>query len=80
MSKDLEEPQKFTLEKWNKTQDDYSKKFIKNYLKRVKKVLEIRGNRLEPFHLNKIRKEIENEEYIQKNEEKIKTRKKIKDY
>ena len=32
------------------------KKLVKNYIKRVKKVVEINGNRLEPFHLDEIRK------------------------
>ena len=34
---------------------------MKNYLKRIRKVIEIKGNRLEPFHLNDIRNEIEEE-------------------
>ena len=66
MPKDLEELKKFTIEEWNKIPDDYPKKLVKNYLKRVKKVVEINGNRLEPFHLNEIRKEIEDEEPIKK--------------
>ena len=66
MPKDLEELKKFTIEEWNKIPDDYPKKLVKNYLKRVKKVVEINGNRLEQFHLNEIRKEIEDEECIKK--------------
>ena len=34
---------------------------MKNYLKRIRKVIEIKGNRFEPFHLNDIRNEIEEE-------------------
>ena len=41
--------------------------------------MEIRGNRLEPFHLNKIRKEIENE-YTEKWRDNKSKKKKIKDY
>ena len=32
-----------------------------NFLKRIKKIIEINGNRLEPFHLNQIKKEIDDE-------------------
>ena len=61
MPKNLEELQKYTIEEWNKIPEDYPKKLVKNYLKRIRKVIEIKGNRLEPFHLNDIRNEIEEE-------------------
>ena len=54
MPQNLEELQKFTIEEWNKIPEDYPKKLVKNYLKRIRKVIEIKGNRLEPFHLNAI--------------------------
>ena len=72
MPKDLDELKKFTIEEWNKIPEDYPKKLVNNYLKRIKKVIEIKGNRLEPFHLNNIRKEIEEEEQRKSKEEKIK--------
>ena len=72
MPKDLDELKKFTIEEWNKIPEDYPKKLVNNYLKRIKKVIEIKGNRLEPFHLNNIRKEIEEEEQRKSKEGKIK--------
>ena len=45
---------------------------VKNYLRRVKKVIEIKGNRLEPFHLNQIRKEEEKENEEEKNIKNVK--------
>ena len=67
---------KISIEEWIKIPDDYPKKLVKNYLKRVKVVVEIRGNRLEQFQPNEIRKEIKEELYIEKNEKK----KKLKDF
>lgn len=67
MPQNLEELQKFTIEEWNKISEDYPKKLVKNYLKRIRKVIEIKGNRLEPFHLNAIRNEIEEEEQRRRN-------------
>ena len=52
----MEELKKFTIEEWNKIPEELPQKLVKNYLKRVKKVIEIKGNRLEPFHLNEIEK------------------------
>ena len=81
MPQNLEELQKFTIEEWNKIPEDYPKKLFKNYLKRIRKVIEIKGNRLEPFHLNAIRNEIEEEEQRRTNkykEEKIKGKQRIK--
>ena len=70
MPKDLDELQKFIIEEWNKIPEDYPKKFVSNYLERMKKVIEIKGNRLESFHLNSIRKEIEEEERRKSKEKK----------
>ena len=58
----LDELKKFTIEEWNNIPQEYIKKLVKNYLKRIRKVIEIKGNRLEPYHLNEIRKEVEKEE------------------
>lgn len=73
--KNLEELKKFTIEEWNKIPEELPQKLVKNYLKRVKKVIEIKGNRLEPFHLNEIRKEEENEE--EKNDKGLINKKRI---
>ena len=35
-STNVEELQKFTIEEWNKIPEDYPKKLVKNYLKRIK--------------------------------------------
>ena len=58
----LDELKKFRIEEWNNIPQEYIKKLVKNYLKRIRKVIEIKGNRLEPYHLNEIRKEVEKEE------------------
>ena len=60
--KTLDELKKFTIEEWNNIPEEYIKKLVKNYLKRVMKVIEINGNRLEPNNLNEIRKEEEKDE------------------
>ena len=70
--KNLEELRKFTIEEWNKIPEELPKKLVKNYLRRVKKVIEIKGNRLEPFHLNQIRKEEEKENEEEKNIKNVK--------
>ena len=38
------------------------------YIKRLKKIIEIKGERLEPYHLNIIQKEL-NEEFPEKEDE-----------
>ena len=37
------------------------RRYYLNFLKRIKKIIEINGNRLEPFHLNQIKKEMVDE-------------------
>ena len=64
----LDELKKFTIEEWNNIPQEYIKKLVKNYLKRIRKVIEIKGNRLEPYQLNEIRKEVEKEEEKASNE------------
>ena len=49
----------FSIEEWNQINP---KNYFKNFIKRVKKVISINGNRLEPHHLEEIRREEENEE------------------
>ena len=58
MPKNLDDLKKFTIEEWNNIPEDYTNNLDKNYLlKRVMKIIEIKGNRLEPYHLNEIRKQ-----------------------
>ena len=52
---------KITLEEWNKISPRLVRRYCLNFLKRIKKIIEINGNRLEPFHLNQIKKEIDDE-------------------
>ena len=70
LPKNLDELKKFTIEEWNNIPEEYTEKLVKNYIKRVMKVIEIKGNRLEPYHLNDIRTQEENEEKEKKCEEK----------
>ena len=66
--KSLEELKEITIEEWNKIPKDYIKKLFNNYIKRCNKIIELKGERLEPEHLKEIRKKMEKE---QKNEEKM---------
>ena len=54
-----EQLKQFCIEEWNQINP---KNYLKNFLKRVKMVLKINGNRLEDWHLKQIRKEEEEEE------------------
>ena len=70
---DYNQLKKFCIEEWNQINP---KNYYKNFIKRVKKVISINGNRLEPHHLEEIRREEENEEeeknYIKIGERKLK--------
>ena len=70
----LEELKKFTLEEWNAIPKKIIDNCGKNYRKRLEKVIELEGERLEPFHLQEIKKESnkEEEEDIEENIEKEK--------
>ena len=69
----LEELKKFTLEEWKAIPKTIIDNCGKNYKKRLEKVLELEGERLEPFHLQEIKKELnEEEEVIEENIEKEK--------
>ena len=65
----LEELKRFTLEEWNLIPKKLVEKCGQNYVKRLKKIIEISGERLEPYHLNQIGREskLENKD---KNQEK----------
>ena len=64
ISKKFRRIKKCTIEEWNKIQEELPQKLVKNFLKRVKKVIEIKGNRLELFHLEEIRKKEKNDNKI----------------
>ena len=64
---DYEELKKFCIEEQNKINP---KNYFKNFLRRVKMVISINGNRLESYHLEKIRQEEKKEEENEKKEEK----------
>ena len=66
--KNLEELKRFTLEEWNSIPIKLIKKCGMGYIKRVQKIIEIKGERLEPYHLNIIQKEL-NEEFPEKEDE-----------
>ena len=51
--KDYDELKKYCLEEWNNINP---KNYFKNFLKRVEMVLEIKGSRLEAWHLEEIRR------------------------
>ena len=56
---DYEKLKQYCIEEWNKINP---KNYLKNFLKRVKMVLKINGNRLEERHLKQIRKEEKEDE------------------
>ena len=57
----IEDLKRITLEEWNKISPKLVRRYCLNFLKRIKKIITINENRLEPFHLNQIKKEIDNE-------------------
>ena len=66
--KNLEVLKKFTIEEWNSIPNKLIQKCGMGYIKRVKKIIEIKGERLEPYHLNIIQKEL-NQEFPEKEDE-----------
>ena len=60
-AKNLDELKQITIEEWNKIPKSFIKKLFKNFIKRCKKIIELNGGRLEPIHLQQIRKEAETE-------------------
>ena len=49
--KNLEELKNFTFEKWNNIPKERNENAGANYLERVRKIIEIYGERLEEYHL-----------------------------
>ena len=71
--KNLEELKEITIEEWNQIPKDYIKNLFANFIKRCKKIIELKGARLEPEHLRDIRQEMEKEEDNEKKIDEIKT-------
>ena len=59
--KNLEELKEITIEEWNQIPKDYIKSLFTDFIKRCKKVIELKGARLEPEHLRDIRNEMAKE-------------------
>ena len=57
--KNIDELKQFTVEEWNKIPLKMIKNCGSHYINWIKKVIEIKGERLEEYHLNQIRKEEE---------------------
>ena len=57
----MEELKEITIEEWNQIPKDYIKSLFSNSIKRCKKVIEVKGARLEPEHLRDIRNEMAKE-------------------
>ena len=66
----IEELKKVTLEEWKAIPKKIIENCGKNYKKRLEKVIEIEGERLEPVHLQEIKKELNDEEDNEDNMEK----------
>ena len=60
--KNLEELKKITLEEWKFIPEERIKNCGLNFVRRLKKIIEIGGNRLEEYHLRQIRREALKEE------------------
>ena len=68
-AKNLDELKQITIDEWNKIPKSFIKRLFKNFIKRCKKIIELNGGRLEPVHLQQIRKEAEKEENEEKEKE-----------
>ena len=60
--KNLDELRQISIEEWNKIPKDFIQKLFRNFIKRCKKIIELKGGRLEPAHLRQIRQEANEEE------------------
>ena len=67
--KTIEELKKYTVEEWNKIPLKVSKNCGAHYTERLKKIIEIKGERLEQYHLNQIKKEVEVDQDKENDEE-----------
>ena len=62
----MEELKQFAIEEWRLIPKERIKNCGLNFIRRIKKILEIGGGRLEEFHLREIRRDTKNE--VEKNE------------
>ena len=53
----MDELKQITIEEWNKIPKSFVQKLFKNFIKRCEKIIELNGGRLEPVHLQQIRRE-----------------------
>ena len=67
-SKTLNDLKRIALEEWNAIPKAIIEKCGENYIKRLKKVIEIEGERFEPFHLKEIEKVKNNEHEVKEKE------------
>ena len=58
---DLDDLKKITIDEWYKIPKELIKKCGRSYTKRLEKIIELRGERLEPFHLKEIEEELNDE-------------------
>lgn len=66
--KNIEELKQYAVEEWNNIPSKIIKKCGSNYTKRIKKIIEIKGERLEQCRLNQIEREEEIEEQVEMDE------------
>ena len=57
----MEELKQIAIEEWRLIPKERIKKFRLNFIRRIKKIIEIGGGRLEEFHLREIRRDTKNE-------------------
>ena len=69
----MEELKEITIEEWNQIPKDYIKSLFTNFIERCKKIIELKGARLDPEHLRDIRQEMANEEDDEEKIDEIKT-------
>ena len=56
--KNLEDLKKYALEEWSKVKKSSIERAHLEFIERVKKIIEINGSQLDPFHINQIKKEM----------------------
>ena len=67
--RNLDELRQISIDEWNKIPKDFIQRLFTNFIKRCKKIIELKGGRLEPAHLRQIRKETKEEANEVKEEE-----------
>ena len=67
----IEELKQYTVDEWNKIPLKIIKNCDAHYTERLKKIIEIKGERLEQYHLNQIKKEVEADKENEEEEKQI---------